>query len=359
MALFGEKYGDWVRMVEIDGVSRELCGGTHVANTAELGLFHLLSETSSASNVRRIEAVTGRAGAELFRERSRQLRDLAALLRVPEPEVVRAVERLSERVKELQKAPAKGPDRGAADELAAGAEEIGGLKVVVEAVAAPDARALLELSDTVRQRLGDSAVVLGAARRRPRAPGGELRARGGGARASAPTRWCVRRRRWWAAAAAGATRWRRPADAIRRSCPTRWPRPGSRSSGRSPDGPDPRPGPRRRRAAAVRCRTPPAPWRACSPPSSAPTPARGCPRSSALVEDQRRGAGGGGASAHAGGRGGRPGQGGACILRAPCGQAGGTGGASRRTTHHPPGRAHGRCAATSTRARRPTCSRAI
>jgi alanyl-tRNA synthetase len=163
MALFGEKYGDWVRMVEIDEVSRELCGGTHVANTAELGLFHLLSETSSASNVRRIEAVTGRAGGELFRERSRQLRDLAALLRVPEPEVVRAVERLSERVKELQKAPAKGPDRGAAEELAAAAEEVGGLKVVVEAVAATDARALLELSDTVRQRLGDSAVVLGTA----------------------------------------------------------------------------------------------------------------------------------------------------------------------------------------------------
>ena len=163
MALFGEKYGDWVRMVEIDGVSRELCGGTHVGNTAELGLFHLLSETSSASNVRRIEAVTGRAGAELFRERSGQLRDLAALLRVPEPEVVRAVERLSERVKELQKAPAKGPDRGVADELAAAAEELGGLKVVVQAVPVPDARELLELSDTVRQRLGDSAVVLGAA----------------------------------------------------------------------------------------------------------------------------------------------------------------------------------------------------
>ena len=163
MALFGEKYGDWVRMVEIDGVSRELCGGTHVASTAELGLFHLLSETSSASNVRRIEAVTGRAGAELFRERSRQLRDLATLLRVPEPDVVGAVERLSQRVKELQKAPAKGPDRAVADELAAGAEEVGGLKVVVEAVASTDARALLELSDTVRQRLGDAAVLLGTA----------------------------------------------------------------------------------------------------------------------------------------------------------------------------------------------------
>ena len=163
MALFGEKYGDWVRMVEIEGVSRELCGGTHVANTAELGLFHLLSETSSASNVRRIEAVTGHRGAELFRERSRQLRDLAALLRVPEPDVVSAVERLSRRVKELEKSPQKGPDHGIADELAAGAEDVGGLKVVVEAVAATDARALLELSDTVRQRLGDSAVLLGTA----------------------------------------------------------------------------------------------------------------------------------------------------------------------------------------------------
>jgi alanyl-tRNA synthetase len=163
MALFGEKYGDWVRMVEIEGVSRELCGGTHVANTAELGLFHLLSETSSASNVRRIEAVTGRAGTELFRERTGRLRDLAALMRVPEPEVVRAVERLTARVKELQKAPAAQTDGAAADELAAGAEELGGVKVVVQVAAVPDADSLLRLSDTVRQRLGDAAVLLGTA----------------------------------------------------------------------------------------------------------------------------------------------------------------------------------------------------
>ncbi len=163
MALFGEKYGDWVRMVEIEGVSRELCGGTHVANTAELGLFHLLSETSSASNVRRIEAVTGRAATELFRERTGRLRELATLMRVPEPEVVRAVERLTARVKELQKAPAAQTDGAAADELAAGAEELGGVKVVVQATAAPDADSLLRLSDTVRQRLGDAAVLLGMA----------------------------------------------------------------------------------------------------------------------------------------------------------------------------------------------------
>ena len=162
MALFGDKYGDWVRMVEIEDVSRELCGGTHVAATAELGLFHVTGETSSASNVRRIEAVTGSAAAALFGERSATLREIAALLRVPEHEALHAVERLSERVKELQRGgQGGGPDRAGADALVAGARERDGVRVVVEVADAPDAKALLELSDTVRQRLGDAAVVLG------------------------------------------------------------------------------------------------------------------------------------------------------------------------------------------------------
>ncbi len=163
MALFGEKYGEWVRMVDIDGVSRELCGGTHVAATSELGLFHLTGETSSASNVRRIEAVTGPASAELFRERTQALRQIGALLKVPEHEALRAVERLNERVKELGRKPAGGPDRGAADELVNAAGELSGARIVVEQVEVPAAKALLELSDAVRQRLGDSVVVLGTA----------------------------------------------------------------------------------------------------------------------------------------------------------------------------------------------------
>jgi alanyl-tRNA synthetase len=162
MALFGEKYGDWVRMVEIDEVSRELCGGTHHASSAEVGLFHVLSETSSASNVRRIEAVTGPVSVSEFRRRDHELHELARMLRVPPNEVVNAVGKLQQQAKEAARRPS-GSDRELADSLVAAATEHGGIKVVVEAVDVPDQKALLELSDRVKQSLGDSAVVLGTA----------------------------------------------------------------------------------------------------------------------------------------------------------------------------------------------------
>lgn len=164
MALFGEKYGDVVRMVEIEEVSRELCGGTHVGTTAEVGLFHLTTETSSAANVRRIEAVTGPAGVELFRKRTEDLRELASMLKVPEDQLQVAVKKLQEQVKELKKKPATAAvDAGEAERLAQAATEIGGIKVVTEPANAADQGALTELSNQVRQKLGDAAVVLGAA----------------------------------------------------------------------------------------------------------------------------------------------------------------------------------------------------
>jgi len=160
MALFGEKYGDIVRMVEIEEVSRELCGGTHVASSAEIGLFHLTHETSSASNVRRVEAVTGHGGVDLFRRRTAAMHELAQMLRVPEQDVVSAVEKLQQQLRDAQARPRE-DDRAVAESLVGQAEEMSGIRVVTQVVEAPDAKALLELSDRVKQTLGDSAVVLG------------------------------------------------------------------------------------------------------------------------------------------------------------------------------------------------------
>ena len=162
MALFGEKYGERVRMVEIEGVSRELCGGTHVSATSEIGLFHVTTETSSASNVRRIEAVTGPEAARLFRERTQRLNEIAARLRVPEHEVVNAVERLNERVKELERKPKGGNADDWVDFLVRAANDQGGVLVVAEAKSGRDAGSLRDTSDQVRQKLGDAVVVLGS-----------------------------------------------------------------------------------------------------------------------------------------------------------------------------------------------------
>ncbi len=161
MALFGEKYGEIVRMVEIDSVSRELCGGTHVASSAEIGLFHLTGETSSASNVRRIEATTGPVSAALFAERNRQVAEISELLRAPESAIVENVRRLAERVKDLERR-ATEPTTDHTEALLAAATRIGGVAVVVEPVEELDAKSLLALSDRVRQKLGAAAVVLGS-----------------------------------------------------------------------------------------------------------------------------------------------------------------------------------------------------
>ena len=185
MALFGEKYGDWVRMVEIDGrVARALRRHARGATPPSSGLFHLLSETSSASNVRRIEAVTGRAGAELFRERSGQLRDLAAppaRARAGRGARRRAAERAREGARRRRRP--RAADRGAADELAAGAEELGGLKVVVRGRAG------------ARRRGAPGAV-------RHRAPAAGRLCRGArrGAATAACTWWRTSRPRRWSAA---------------------------------------------------------------------------------------------------------------------------------------------------------------
>ena len=168
MALFGEKYGDVVRMVEVgDGsFSRELCGGTHVRNTAEVGLFKVLSETSSAANVRRVEAVTGPEAIALMRGHDQALAQAAAALRVPPERVPEEVSQLRARLRGLERELRSGAAARSEvdiDELVAGAVELDGTRLVAAAVPARDGKALLEMADRLKNKLGEAVIVLGSA----------------------------------------------------------------------------------------------------------------------------------------------------------------------------------------------------
>jgi alanyl-tRNA synthetase len=166
MALFGEKYGDWVRVIEVDEVSRELCGGTHVANTAELGIFAVVSEGSSAANVRRVEALTGPAAIDWFRERSAALDEVGELLSAPRDPLAGA-RRAHERLADSERLADEAERRRAAEQadrlLGDQATEIDGLKVVVATGEGTDQRGLLDVADRVKARLGEAAVVIGGA----------------------------------------------------------------------------------------------------------------------------------------------------------------------------------------------------
>ncbi|HTZ63391.1 MAG TPA: alanine--tRNA ligase [Solirubrobacteraceae bacterium] len=186
MALFGEKYGDVVRMVQIgDGsYSRELCGGTHVRNTAEIGPFVVTRETSSAANVRRIEALTGAAATELLRERHRRLDAIERAARAPAerlPELLTAItaatrtslERVPELLARAQASAGSGPaGAGSAGApaaqldiaaLARDARDVGDVPVLTADVPASDPKALLALADRLRGQLDGAVIVLGTA----------------------------------------------------------------------------------------------------------------------------------------------------------------------------------------------------
>jgi alanyl-tRNA synthetase len=164
MALFGEKYGEWVRVVEIDGVSRELCGGTHVANTAEIGVFKLTGEGSSAANVRRIEAITGPAATDYFRERDGALREVGELLGNPQDPLAGA-RRAAEQLKEASAGAQKAQGQALGEEakrLGGTASELAGVQVLVAATELGDQKSLLEVANRIQSSLGDPVVqVLG------------------------------------------------------------------------------------------------------------------------------------------------------------------------------------------------------
>ena len=165
MALFGEKYGDWVRMVEVDDVSRELCGGTHVANTAECGIFAIVSEGSSAANVRRIEALTGPAAIEWYGRLREDLETIGRLLKHPE-DPVHAAEIAEDRLAAFERQLSDARRLTAkqeADDLVGAAREVSGVKFVSARSELADQRQLMELGAQVRDKLGEAVVVLGGA----------------------------------------------------------------------------------------------------------------------------------------------------------------------------------------------------
>lgn len=163
MALFGEKYGDYVRMVEVEGVSRELCGGTHLKHTSQAGIFKIVSETGIAAGVRRIEAVTG-AGALLHLSRLAETLDAAAgILKTGPRDVVAAVERLASERARLEKELQEWKARAAAGSSGADLAEhrVHDVCVVTGSLAAADAETLAAIADREARSRGSAVIVLG------------------------------------------------------------------------------------------------------------------------------------------------------------------------------------------------------
>jgi len=169
MALFGEKYGDVVRVVDIPGRSTELCGGTHVRNTGQIGAFRIVSEGGVAAGVRRIEAVTGRGAYELLSQRDQALHEVAARLKVNTPTAELLARKLDallleKRTLEKKLEEALRGGGGQAADLLAGAEPLaGGGTLLCKVVQADDMKALQALGDVLREQLGSGVGAICAA----------------------------------------------------------------------------------------------------------------------------------------------------------------------------------------------------
>ena len=163
MALFGEKYGDTVRVLSMGDFSVELCGGTHVKHTGDIGVFKIISETGVAAGVRRIEAVTGAGAMHWFKENETRLQQVATLVKGDRENVVSKVQQLAQRTrqleKELEQMKAKMASAAGSD-LASQATDVGGIKVLAALLEGVDPKSLRDTADQLKNKLGSAAVVL-------------------------------------------------------------------------------------------------------------------------------------------------------------------------------------------------------
>ncbi|MGD1809320.1 alanine--tRNA ligase [Dapis sp. BLCC M126] len=165
VAMFGEKYADVVRVVDYPGVSMELCGGTHVSNTAEIGVFKIISEAGISSGVRRIEAVAGLAVLDYLNVRDAVVKELTDRFKIKPEELSERVSNLQQELKESQKQleALKGELAVAkSDQLLGDAETVGEFQILVAEMPGVDAEALKTAAERLQQKLGESSVVLGS-----------------------------------------------------------------------------------------------------------------------------------------------------------------------------------------------------
>ena len=162
MALFGEKYGDTVRVVQMGDFSSELCGGTHVKNTSNISAFKIVSESGVAAGVRRIEALTGAGLIAHFNQVEETLKEAAALLKVSPADVVKRITALQEEVKTLSKENDKLKAKiakAAAGDVTSEAEDVNGIKVLVKALSGVDMNGMRDLGDEANQKLGEAVIL--------------------------------------------------------------------------------------------------------------------------------------------------------------------------------------------------------
>ncbi len=163
-ALFGKKYGENVRVVSIGDYSQELCAGTHVKNTGEIGLFKITSESSIAAGIRRIEAVTGNEAIAWTRQKEKTLDRLCGVLDTQESTVIQRAEELIQQVKDSRKDEQKlkkGDIQKYTSDLIANAKEVSGVKIVTEVIEGAEAGDLRKVADSLKKSLGSAAIVLG------------------------------------------------------------------------------------------------------------------------------------------------------------------------------------------------------